>query len=160
MRSRTRRACCASTRSRSISRGLAMALCTTLRVISLKVTRRALSSGRFSSSFRCQLMASPSRSGSVARYTVFASLERFFSSSMTSLRAATGIYSGAKPFSMSTPSLFLGRSRRCPMEAITLYCPPRYFSIVRAFAGDSTITRSFFACAICRKHPLFVILIH
>ena len=40
---------------------------TTFLVISLKVTRLVLSSGSSSSSFRCQEMASPSRSGSVAR---------------------------------------------------------------------------------------------
>ena len=121
---------------------------TTLRVISLKVTRRAFSSGRSSSSFRCQEMASPSRSGSVARYTVSAFLALSRSSEMMPSRPLTGIYSGVKSFSTSTPILLRGRSRRWPMEATTLKSPPRYFSIVFAFAGDSTITSSVFALAL------------
>src|SRR3954469_165995 len=44
---------------------------------------------------------------------------------------------------MSTPSLLLGRSRTCPLEARTSNPGPRYFPMVRALAGDSTITRFF-----------------
>ncbi len=46
-------------------------------VISLKVTRLAFSSSRFKSAFKCHEMASPSRSGSVARYTVSLLLAAF-----------------------------------------------------------------------------------
>src|ERR1041385_4022938 len=50
------------------------------------------------------------------------------------------VYSGSKSPSTSTPSLFLGRSRTCPMEAMTLKSRPKYLLIVFAFAGDSTMT--------------------
>ena len=59
------------------------------------------------------------------------------------------MYFGAKSFSTSMPNWLFGRSRRCPMDARTMYFLPRYFSIVFAFAGDSTTTKvcgaSFFA---------------
>src|SRR5690349_5958407 len=51
------------------------------------------------------------------------------------------MYEGRNPFSMSTPSLLLGRSRTCPLEARTSKPGPRYFPMVRALAGDSTMTR-------------------
>ena len=57
---------------------------TTFLVISLKVTRLVLLSGSSSSSFKCQEMASPSRSGSVARKTLSLCLAAFFRSEMTS----------------------------------------------------------------------------
>src|ERR1700683_560544 len=47
----------------------------------------------------------------------------------------------AKSASGSTAPSFGTRSRTCPYEASTLKPLPRYFLIVRAFAGDSTITR-------------------
>ncbi len=52
-------------------------------------------------------------------------------------------YSGRKPFSTSTDSFFLGRSRTCPRDALTIYLSPRYLLIVLALAGDSTTTKSF-----------------
>ena len=64
-----RRACWASTSGMSMSRGASTALRTADFVISLYVTRRngfAPAPGP-STSFRCQAMASPSRSGSLAR---------------------------------------------------------------------------------------------
>ena len=129
---------------------------TTFFVISLKVTRFAFSSSSSKSSLRCQEMASPSRSGSVARYTVEAALDSFFSSFISSRLSLTGIYCGSKPCSISTPILLLGRSRRCPMDAVTLYPLPRYFSIVLAFAGDSTMTSSFaFAIAVPHFFAVF-----
>src|SRR3989344_3380237 len=46
---------------------------------------------------------------------------------------------------MSTASLLLlGKSRICPTDARTVNPLPRYFSIVLAFAGDSTITSFIF----------------
>src|SRR3989344_6955642 len=45
------------------------------------------------------------------------------------------------PPSTSTASLFdFGKSRMCPTDARTVKPEPRYFSIVFALAGDSTIT--------------------
>src|SRR5262245_36605101 len=54
-------------------------------------------------------------------------------------------YSGAKPCATSTPIFDLGRSLMCPTDAFTVNPAPRYFLIVFALAGDSTITsaRSF-----------------
>ena len=76
-RSSTRRACCASTRFSSISRGCSKASCTARFVISLKLTRRMRSASSFlfffdfeplpNSSAKCAAIASPSRSGSGAR---------------------------------------------------------------------------------------------
>src|ERR1700694_6051847 len=45
-------------------------------------------------------------------------------------------------FSSSTPISFLGKSMMCPTDARTSYPLPRYFSIVFALAGDSTITNA------------------
>src|SRR5205814_3408913 len=50
-------------------------------------------------------------------------------------------YWGAKSCSTSTPRVDLGRSRTWPMLASTLKLRPRYFLMVLALAGDSTITR-------------------
>src|ERR1700732_320189 len=52
-------------------------------------------------------------------------------------------YSVSKSFSMSTPRLLLGRSFTWPKEASTVNPLPRYFWIVFALAGDSTMTRPF-----------------
>ena len=63
-----RRASWASTRRRSISRGSSMARWIASGVISWKTIRRTgIPDGGFSTSSRCQAMASPSRSSSVAR---------------------------------------------------------------------------------------------
>src|SRR5208283_2870053 len=71
--------------------------------------------------------------------------------------------SGSKVrFFSSTPISFLGRSMMCPTEASTSKPLPRYFSIVFALAGDSTITSDLFIailkpnptlyCSICWTH--------
>src|SRR2546428_13880980 len=49
-----------------------------------------------------------------------------------------------KVFARIYSQAFLGKSIICPIEAFTSKSRPRNFSIVFAFAGDSTIT-SFFA---------------
>src|SRR5689334_15905639 len=69
-----------------------------------------------------------------------ASLAASFSSLMTFTLVGSTTYSGSNLASTSTPSLFLGRSRTCPIDAITLKSRPRYLLIVFAFAGDSTMT--------------------
>ena len=120
--------------------GAAMALAMPAGVISLKSTRltgRVL--GGLMASSRCQLMASPSRSGSVASTSSSAVLAAARSSLTTFSLAGLISYSSWKPFSMSTPS-FLGRSRMWPTEAITLYPLPRYLVMVLALDGLSTIT--------------------
>src|SRR5580692_3169617 len=50
-------------------------------------------------------------------------------------------YSGSNSLSVSTPSVLLGRSMTWPIEASTVKPLPRYFSIVFALVGDSTITK-------------------
>src|SRR5271166_680452 len=50
-------------------------------------------------------------------------------------------YSVSKLFSRSTPRLLLGRSFTWLYEASTVNPLPRYFWIVFALAGDSTMTR-------------------
>ena len=137
-----RRVCWASTFFASTSPGLWKACSTARLVISLKTTRRNFFLERPPrASARCQQMASPSRSGSAARYTASASLAALFSSSRIFLRVGRISYSAVKPFFTSTPSRFLGRSRTWPMEAFTWKSRPRYLLMVFALAGDSTMTR-------------------
>src|SRR5580692_540359 len=50
-------------------------------------------------------------------------------------------YSVSKSFSTSTPRVLLGRSFTCPSEASTVKPLPKYFWMVFALAGDSTITK-------------------
>ena len=51
------------------------------------------------------------------------------------------MYSGAKLFSTSTPSLLFGKSLRCPTDAITTKSLPINFLRVLTLVGDSTIRR-------------------
>ena len=51
------------------------------------------------------------------------------------------MYSGAKLFSTSTPSLLLGKSLRCPTDAITTKSFPINFLSVLTLVGDSTISK-------------------
>src|SRR5262245_56472516 len=147
-----RRACCASTFFASSWLGTRNVSSIVFLVISLKTTRRTLRRARApSSSARCQQIASPSRSGSAARKIASASLAADFRSSSTFLRVGRTSYSAANPFLTSTPRLFLGRSRTCPIEARTSKSRPRYLLIVFALAGDSTMTR-FFATLVSAPH--------
>src|SRR5690606_13006088 len=52
----------------------------------------------------------------------------------------------AKPRAGSTAPSFGTRSRTCPYDASTSKSLPRYFSIVRALAGDSTMTTFLVMC--------------
>ena len=123
----------------SISLGSFTAFCTAVFVISLKVTLVILSLFTSNILDRCHAIASPSRSGSVAKYTFLADLASFFSSFIKSPFPLIFIYSGSKLFSISIPSFDLGKSLTCPIDATTLVFPPKNFFIVFAFAGDSTI---------------------
>ncbi len=101
-------------------------------VISWKTMRRTGTLG-FSSSSRCQAIASPSRSSSVASSSSSTSLSIFFSSVTLARLSGLTMYRGSNPFSMSTPSLahfsflyfagmsaaLLGRSRMWPTLAST-----------------------------------------
>ena len=61
-------------------------------------------------------------------------------------------YFGSKLFLMSTPSVCTGKSRICPAEASTLYLPFRYFEMVFALEGDSTMIKSI----ICPSIPFWM----
>ena len=132
-------ACWASTKLTSISLGSFIAFCTAVFVISLKVTLVILSPSISNIFAKCHAIASPSRSGSVARYTFFAALASFFNSFIKSPLPLIFMYSGSKLFYTFITSFDFGKSLICPIEAITLVFPPRNFFIVFAFAGDSTI---------------------
>ena len=86
-----RRACCASVLCMSIARGAAIAAATPFFVISLISTRLMFVLTSLIASAMCHAMASPSRSGSRARYTISfsraalrISATTFFLPSMTS----------------------------------------------------------------------------
>src|SRR5262245_39569810 len=86
-------------------------------------------------------MASPSRSGSGARYTLSTASAAARISSMTLALLRMITYCGWKFLAVSTPIFDFGRSFIWPTDAFTTKALPRYFLMVRAFAGDST-TRS------------------
>src|SRR5688500_3890789 len=89
----------------------------------------------------CQAIASPSRSGSVARKTRLAAFAAFLISETVWVLPLMVTYSGVNVFpSISTPSFRVGRSRTWPTVAFTEYPAPRYFPIVFALVGDSTMT--------------------
>src|SRR6478736_6367108 len=52
------------------------------------------------------------------------------------------------------PNRLLGRSRTCPLLAVTSKSDPRYLLIVLALAGDSTMTRLFFVFRAATAVPL------
>src|SRR5437016_12529029 len=65
----------------------------------------------------------------------------FFSRVRTFSLPGITTYSGSKLLSVSTPRTLLGRSLTCPIEASTVKPLPRYFWMVFALAGDSTMTK-------------------
>src|SRR5436190_19190570 len=124
-----------------MSRGCASAWATASLVISWNRTRRTLPLPPLPSWLAtCHAMASPSRSGSVARSTRSDAFAARLISARVFAFSLMVTYSGVKPFSTSTPSLRCGRSRRCPTVALTVYPEPKYLPIVFAFVGDSTMT--------------------
>src|SRR5437762_8799248 len=124
-----------------MSSGWARAWATASLVISWNRTRRTLPPPPLPSWLAtCHAMASPSRSGSVASSTRSDALAAFLISARVLAFSLMVTYSGVKPFSTSTPSLRCGRSRTCPTVAFTVYPEPRYFPMVFALVGDSTMT--------------------
>src|SRR5262245_32935749 len=121
-----------------------MASSTASLVTALKTTRStgtpAKAFLRSSTCSTCQEIASPSRSGSVARISFLAPFTALAISS--SRLAALGSTSQciSKSLSGRTEPFFDGRSRTWPYEASTRYPGPRYLLTVFALAGDSTIT--------------------
>src|SRR5687767_5403574 len=71
-----------------------------------------------------------------------AALAAFLSSDRVLVLPLMVTYLGSKPRSTSTPSSLVGRSRTWPMVAFTSYPAPRYFPMVFALVGDSTMTRA------------------
>ena len=121
--------------------------------------RFVLALSRCNSSARCHAMASPSRSSSLASQTISAFFARSFSFLTTLFLSFETIYLGVKSPSTSTPNSLVGKSAICPKLLSTLKSFPRNFSMVLAFAGDSTITK-FFAilCLLIRHHSLNLII--
>src|SRR6266576_4639852 len=96
----------------------------------------------FSASITFQAIASPSLSGSVARYMSDVLLASF-ANSFTYFSALSIIsYFMAKSLSGSTEPFFTGRSLTWPKDAATLNSLLKYLPIVFAFAGDSTINNA------------------
>src|SRR6266850_5445140 len=83
------------------------------------------------------------RSVSVATYSESAFSAAFLSSSRTFFFVGEMTYFGLKFFLGSTPSCDFGRSRTCPIDALTMNFESRYFWIVFTFVGDSTTTSDF-----------------
>src|SRR5690606_14103884 len=108
-----------------------------------------------STSRRCHAMDSPSRSSSVASRISSASSLSFLSLRMCSFFSGSMMYRGLKSLLVSTPKraqasflYFRGMSaaERCksriwPIDDSTMYLFPRNALMVRALAGDSTMTR-------------------
>ena len=94
-------------------------------------------------SYKCQLIASPSRSSSDANQIMSAPFDNFFNSAITFSLSGCTSYVGVKLFSISTPNPFFTKSLICPKLDLTVKSLPKNPSMVFAFAGDSTITKFF-----------------
>ena len=144
-----RRTLAASTKSILMLPGFSIASLTAVLVISLKVTR--FSTGNSENRIlRRQAMNSPSRSGSVARYTSSTpdsvALFRIVAMTLSAPSVHSQGGSGRSPFFEAHIALerFLppppcGRSCMWPEQASTIHPLPRYFFTVRALAPDSRI---------------------
>ena len=118
-------------------------------VIELKVIRFSWDFGIFKSSFKCQPIASPSLSGSVAIQIVLF-FARAFSFFTTDNFSSEIINSGSKLFATSIPSplpsfvFFFFNSLKCPIQDSTRKCSGTYFCIDATLFLDSTINKSVF----------------
>ena len=104
---------------------------------------------------KCQEILSPSRSSSVARISSLTPFSADLSSRTIFFLSSGTMYSGSKSASTFTPSFAhsvplrsagisladCGKSRTCPIDASTRYPAGKKFRMVRAFVGDSTMTR-------------------
>ena len=79
-------------------------------VISWNTILLVLFLSNFNSSARCQEMASPSRSSSLANQTISALLAKVLNLETNAFLSAETSYLGLKPFSTSTPISFEGKS--------------------------------------------------
>lgn len=139
-RSRILLACCASTRLISTVLGFSTACWIADFVISRKTILGVVSTGSHNAWHKCRAIASHSRSSSVASHTLFIAFEAFLSAETTAFLSLLTSYVGSKSASLSIASFHFARSTTCHILATTSNHPPRYFLMVFAFAGDSTIT--------------------
>ena len=153
-RSKILLACCASTKFWSICRGFSTAFKIAFLVISWKTILFVFSSFNFNSWARCHAIASPSRSSSEASQTMSVFFTAAFSSATNFFLSAETSYSGVKVAKL-IPIPFLGKSRICPKLDFTSKSFPKYFWMVFAFAGDSTMTRFFDIKKIFAKVEVF-----
>ena len=121
-------------------------------VISLKVilfVSISLRSFLFSkSSLKCHAIASPSLSGSVARYTQSTSLHNFLNSLIVFLPLTVSCHLRSVQSSGFTASSLSGKSLIWPKQASTFHSSDgkflfKYPVILVAFAPDSTMTKFF-----------------
>ena len=118
-----------------MSRGFASAARMASGVISWNTSRRTVTCGGGErTSSRCQAIASPSRSSSVARYNSSTEATSFLSDATAFFLALSSTYSGLKSLSTSIPSraqgsawyalgissAFVGRSRTWPRDDSTV----------------------------------------
>ena len=94
-------------------------------MISLKVILLVLSSFNDNASTKCQEIASPSRSSSVANHTVSAFFANDFNSPTSFFLSEGTLYSGLKSFSISTDIPLEESSLICPKLDLTTYSFPR-----------------------------------
>ena len=131
----------------SIFRGFLIAFSIADFVISWKTIRLVVSGFNFKTSQRCQAIASPSRSSSVASQTSSAAFTAFRSSLTTFFFPGSTskviLYLLFVSIGRPPALFFLAIWRMCPTLDITVKSLPRYFSIVFALAGLSTITKFF-----------------
>src|SRR3989304_2194634 len=127
-----------------MARGCFIASVTDCLVMALKTTRSIFWSFSaffsLSASSTCHEMASPSRSGSVARMRGSAFLSAWAISLTRFCDCGSTSHSILKLSSGSTDPSLAGRARVWPKEASTSKAGPRYLLIVFALDGDSTTT--------------------
>ena len=114
--------CCALTISISIERGFSTEYLTAFGVISLNTIRNIFSSGTFKTCLTCHAMASPSRSGSDAKYILSLFLAKSFNFVTTFCLPDIISNFGSKLLLTSKPRLsveasFCGRFLICPKLA-------------------------------------------
>ena len=134
--------CWAFTKFIFIVLGFLIAFWIAVFVISWKVILGVFS-GNFKVLIKCHAIASHSLSSSVAKYTLSCSFANFFNWFITFFFHFIITYSGEKLFLISIPNLLSGRSSTCQILATTSKSFHKYFWMVLAFAGDSTITKFF-----------------
>ena len=131
----------ALTKSSSISLRSLRPASTPSFVISVNITREILDLSISLAIWAA--IASPSLSESVAIITSGAVFDIFLSSLTSFFLSSITSSSIAKSFSISTDNLFSGNSFICPIVDFTSYAPFKYFDIVLALDGDSTINNGF-----------------